>query len=239
MVHTCALHETTTFDISSKPEIDTTPPNRVGEEFQKDFRRHRLFVQSTCDLPMELNFWDRLFHSLQKVVLTAKQLQVDFQRTCVVRNQKSSIDFVCRGLCCPSPLGTTCHLYMMHQCSTSIHDPLSWIIVFNPFQVPLLNTIVLISSGIRVTWAHHALMEGNFSQTGHGLWITVILGVYFTFLQGLEYYEARFSFADGIYGSTFFIATGFHGLHVIVGTIFLGVSLYRHASHEFRRHREK
>merc|ERR1712126_545357 len=60
------------------------------------------------------------------------------------------------------------------------------------------------------------------------------LGVYFTFLQGLEYYEARFSFADGIYGSTFFIATGFHGLHVIVGTIFLAVSLYRHVGREFR-----
>jgi len=109
------------------------------------------------------------------------------------------------------------------------------IIVFNPFQVPLLNTIVLISSGVRVTWAHHSLIEGNYSQTSQGLWITVILGIYFTFLQGLEYYEARFSFADGIYGSTFFIATGFHGLHVIVGTIFLAVSLYRHIGREFRR----
>merc|ERR1712126_470875 len=107
--------------------------------------------------------------------------------------------------------------------------------VFNPFQVPLLNTIVLISSGIRVTWAHHSLIEGNYSQTSQGLGITVILGIYFTFLQGLEYYEARFSFADGIYGSTFFIATGFHGLHVIVGTIFLAVSLYRHVGREFRR----
>jgi cytochrome c oxidase subunit 3 len=105
--------------------------------------------------------------------------------------------------------------------------------VFNPFQVPLLNTIVLISSGISVTWAHHAIISGNFSQTKQGLVITVVLGVYFTILQGLEYYEARFSFADGIYGSTFFIATGFHGLHVIVGTIFLAVTLYRHCLFEF------
>jgi cytochrome c oxidase subunit 3 len=96
--------------------------------------------------------------------------------------------------------------------------------VFNPFQVPLLNTIILISSGVRVTWAHHALIEGNYSQTSQGLSLTVGLGIYFTILQGLEYYEASFTFADRVYGSTFFIATGFHGLHVIVGTIFLIVT---------------
>ena len=105
--------------------------------------------------------------------------------------------------------------------------------VFNPFQVPLLNTIVLISSGVRVTWAHHALIEGNYTQTTQGLLLTVILGIYFTILQGLEYYEARFTFADRVYGSTFFIATGFHGLHVLVGTIFLMVTLFRHSKGEF------
>lgn len=106
--------------------------------------------------------------------------------------------------------------------------------VFNPFQVPLLNTIILISSGISVTWAHHALIIGNFSQTRAGLLITIILGVYFTFLQRLEYFEASFTFADRVYGSTFFIATGFHGLHVLVGTLFLIVTFYRHVRHEFR-----
>lgn len=104
---------------------------------------------------------------------------------------------------------------------------------FNPFQVPLLNTIVLISSGVRVTWAHHALIGGNYSQTKQGLIITVLLGIYFTMLQGLEYYEARFTFADRVYGSTFFIATGFHGLHVLVGTLFLMVTLARHRWYEF------
>merc|ERR1712049_35311 len=88
---------------------------------------------------------------------------------------------------------------------------------FNPFGVPLLNTIILISSGVRVTWAHHALIEGNYRQTR----------------QGLGYYEARFTFADRVYGSTFFIATGFHGLHVIVGTIFLIVTRFRHTKGEF------
>jgi len=106
--------------------------------------------------------------------------------------------------------------------------------VFNPFQVPLLNTIVLLSSGVRVTWAHHSLMSGEHTQILDGLMITVVLGIYFTILQGLEYYEASFTFADSIYGSTFFIATGFHGIHVLVGTIFLLVTLIRHTKCEFR-----
>ena len=108
------------------------------------------------------------------------------------------------------------------------------VLPFNPFGVPLLNTIILVSSGATVTWAHHALMGGSHEQTKHGLVLTVLLGVYFTGLQGLEYYEARFSFADGAFGSTFFIATGFHGLHVIVGTIFLAVCLFRLQVGEFR-----
>lgn len=99
------------------------------------------------------------------------------------------------------------------------------VVPFNPFGVPLLNTIILVSSGVRVTWAHHALISNNSAQTTQGLALTVGLGLYFTALQGLEYYEASFSFADRIFGSTFFIATGFHGLHVIVGTIFLAVCL--------------
>lgn len=76
-------------------------------------------------------------------------------------------------------------------------------------------------------------MEGKFRQTKLGLLLTIILGVYFTFLQGLEYFEASFSFADRVYGSTFFIATGFHGLHVIIGTLFLRVCLVRHLNFEF------
>lgn len=108
------------------------------------------------------------------------------------------------------------------------------ILAFNPFQVPLLNTIVLLSSGVRVTWAHHALIEANFSQTQQGLGLTVILGVYFTALQAIEYYEASFTFADRVYGSTFYLATGFHGLHVLVGTAFLIVCYFRHINIEYR-----
>nr|YP_010408168.1 cytochrome c oxidase subunit III [Septaria lineata]URF21541.1 cytochrome c oxidase subunit III [Septaria lineata]USS60654.1 cytochrome c oxidase subunit 3 [Septaria lineata] len=97
----------------------------------------------------------------------------------------------------------------------------------NPFEVPLLNTAVLLASGVTVTWAHHALMEGDRMNGIQGLIATVVLGVYFTFLQGGEYYEAPFTIADGAYGSAFFVATGFHGLHVLIGSSFLLVCLVR------------
>nr|YP_009320063.1 cytochrome c oxidase subunit III [Clithon retropictum]AVG72778.1 cytochrome c oxidase subunit III [Clithon retropictum]BAV89893.1 cytochrome c oxidase subunit III [Clithon retropictum] len=97
----------------------------------------------------------------------------------------------------------------------------------NPFEVPLLNTAVLLASGVTVTWAHHALMEGDRINGIQGLIATVVLGVYFTFLQGGEYYEAPFTIADGVYGSAFFVATGFHGLHVLIGSSFLLVCLVR------------
>nr|QZZ24850.1 cytochrome c oxidase subunit 3 [Thitarodes shambalaensis]QZZ24863.1 cytochrome c oxidase subunit 3 [Thitarodes sp.] len=115
-----------------------------------------------------------------------------------------------------------------------IWPPLS-IISFNPFQIPLLNTIILLTSGITVTWAHHALMENNFTQSTQGLFFTIILGIYFTILQMYEYYEASFTIADSIYGSTFFMATGFHGLHVIIGTIFLMICLLRHINNHFSK----
>lgn len=107
------------------------------------------------------------------------------------------------------------------------------IIPFNPFQIPLLNTIILISSGFTVTWAHHSLIENNFSQTTQSLFITILLGIYFSILQAYEYIEAPFSIADRIYGSTFFIATGFHGIHVIIGTTFLLICLIRHINNHF------
>jgi len=86
---------------------------------------------------------------------------------------------------------------------------------------------VLLASGATVTWAHHALIEGEIREGIQGLILTVGLGGYFTYLQGIEYFEASFSIADGAYGSTFFVATGFHGLHVLIGRIFLTVCLVR------------
>ncbi len=114
----------------------------------------------------------------------------------------------------------------------SIWPPIR-ILVFNPFQIPLLNTAILLTSGVTVTWAHHRLIENNHSQTTQGLFFTILLGIYFTALQGYEYKEASFSIADAVYGSTFFIATGFHGLHVLIGTTFLAVCLIRHLNNQF------
>lgn len=98
---------------------------------------------------------------------------------------------------------------------------------FNPFDIPLINTIILISSGITVTWTHHSILNKNFSERYKRLIFTIILGIYFTLLQLIEYLESPFTISDSIYGSTFFIATGFHGLHVIIGTLFLIICFYR------------
>nr|WKU84020.1 cytochrome c oxidase subunit III [Nuntianus cubanus] len=116
----------------------------------------------------------------------------------------------------------------------SIWPPLG-ITPFNPFQIPLLNTTILLTSGITVTWAHHSLMSGNFSQTTQGLFFTVLLGIYFTILQAYEYIEAPFTISDAVYGSTFFMATGFHGIHVLIGTTFLLICLIRHLNNHFSK----
>lgn len=104
---------------------------------------------------------------------------------------------------------------------------------FNPIQIPLLNTLILLTSGITVTWAHHRLIENNYKQATQGLTLTIILGIYFSLLQGFEYIEAPFTISDAVYGASFFMATGFHGLHVIIGTTFLSVCLFRQIKNHF------
>ena len=98
---------------------------------------------------------------------------------------------------------------------------------FDPWHLPLLNTLILLTSGTTVTWAHHALLHGDRNGVKWGLICTVILGVLFTMVQIFEYTHAEFAFSGHIYGATFFMATGFHGAHVLIGTIFLIVCLFR------------
>ena len=110
---------------------------------------------------------------------------------------------------------------------TGGHWPPQGIEVFDAWHIPLLNTLVLLASGTTVTWAHHSLLHNDRKGLIQGLIFTVILGMIFTALQAYEYVHAAFSFGGSIYGSTFFMATGFHGFHVIVGTIFLAICLIR------------
>jgi len=104
---------------------------------------------------------------------------------------------------------------------------------FNPWGLPLVNTLILLLSGTTVTWAHHSLLENNRRGLIIGLACTIVLGVFFSALQAFEYMHAGFGFANHIYGSVFFMATGFHGFHVIVGTIFLTVCLFRAMQGDF------
>jgi len=105
--------------------------------------------------------------------------------------------------------------------------------VLDPWHLPLFNTLVLLTSGTTVTWAHHALLQNDRNGLKKGLLLTVLLGMLFTSVQAFEYMHAPFAFKNTIYGSTFFMATGFHGFHVIIGTIFLIVCLGRAMAGQF------
>lgn len=110
---------------------------------------------------------------------------------------------------------------------TGGHWPPAGIEVLDPWHLPLFNTVILLLSGTTVTWAHHALIEGDRKTLKGMLLVTVLLGILFSFVQAYEYAHAPFAFSESIYGATFFMATGFHGFHVLVGTIFLIVCLFR------------
>ena len=107
--------------------------------------------------------------------------------------------------------------------------------VLSAWEVPFLNTLILLSSGASVTWAHHAIVAGNRTQSIQALILTVALAALFTGLQVFEYSSANFSISDGIYGSTFYMATGFHGFHVCIGTLFLLVCLVRVVLYHFTK----
>ncbi len=112
--------------------------------------------------------------------------------------------------------------------------PPEGVVTFDPFHLPLLNTMILLLSGTTVTWAHHGLLTGDQKALRNGLLITVLLGMTFTMCQAIEYSDAPFKLSGGgIYPSVFFLATGFHGFHVIVGTIFLAVCWFRARAGQF------
>lgn len=101
------------------------------------------------------------------------------------------------------------------------------ITIFNPWRIPFLNTLILLSSGVSLTWAHECSIKNLFRETTKSLAVTVILGFWFVSLQGCEYWKASFGIWDGAFPGAFFLITGFHGIHVIVGALFLTVNLYQ------------
>lgn len=116
----------------------------------------------------------------------------------------------------------------------SVWPPIG-IIPMDPWGIPLLNTIILLTSGAAVTWAHYSLLAGDRKEVIYGLGHTITLAVIFTLCQLYEYINATFTISDGIYGSTFYMTTGLHGFHVLVGTIFLAVCLVRHYFYHFTK----
>jgi cytochrome c oxidase subunit 3 len=117
--------------------------------------------------------------------------------------------------------------------ATAVWPP-AGITTFDPFKLPFLNTMILLLSGTTVTWAHHSLIHGDRQGLVRGLTLTVLLGLTFTACQAMEYSEAPFAFnGGGVYPAVFFLATGFHGFHVIIGTIFLFVCLMRARAGQF------
>jgi len=121
--------------------------------------------------------------------------------------------------------------FLHNSLAPSIELGLNWppknINFFNPLLIPLLNTIILLTSRFTVTLTHLYLLNNSKKKTIIFINLTIILSIYFLLLQILEYKQATFTFSDSIFGSSFYIATGFHGLHVIIGTIFLIINLLR------------
>jgi heme/copper-type cytochrome/quinol oxidase subunit 3 len=150
-------------------------------------------------------------------------------------------DGVCFYLSCQKLCFSSLFFWAFFHTSLSpAHDiggiyPPNGIDVLSPWEVPLLNTMILLLSGATVTWSHNAICAGFRKPAILSLILTVVLAAIFTGFQVFEYYNAPFSISDGCYGSTFFMATGFHGFHVFIGTCFLTVCTVRLYNHHFTK----
>lgn len=113
--------------------------------------------------------------------------------------------------------------------------PPFFLTILDPWKIPLLNTIILLSSGATITYCHHLIILGDKKEVVLSLGLTILLAGFFTGLQAFEYSSAPFSISDSVYGSVFYMATGFHGLHVFIGTCFLTVCLIRFLFDHFTR----
>lgn len=125
------------------------------------------------------------------------------------------------------------HIRLSPDVELGLIWPPKGIIFFNPIEIPLLNTIILLLSGLTITWSHYRLLIIKKKEFKISLFLTCFLGFYFTLIQSYEYIESSFSISDSVFGSTFFLITGFHGIHVIIGTIFLSVNFLRSLKNHF------
>nr|UHJ18870.1 cytochrome c oxidase subunit 3 [Psyttalia incisi] len=120
------------------------------------------------------------------------------------------------------------HMFLSPGIELGSNWPPKDLLVFNPYNIPLLNTLILLSSGVSITWCHYLILNNKKSEyLINSIKLTIYLGMFFIFFQYLEYSESYFSISDSVYGSVFFMMTGFHGLHVIIGVIFIYVSMNR------------
>ncbi len=113
--------------------------------------------------------------------------------------------------------------------------PPAYLTILDPWKIPLLNTVILLTSGASITYAHHSIVVGDKLESLKGLGVTVGLAIIFTLLQAYEYLNSPFSISDSVYGSTFYLTTGFHGFHVFVGTCFIAFCTYRLYKNHFTR----
>nr|YP_009710894.1 cytochrome c oxidase subunit III [Ptilonyssus chloris]QGA47497.1 cytochrome c oxidase subunit III [Ptilonyssus chloris] len=119
------------------------------------------------------------------------------------------------------------HFYLSPDIEIGLNWPPSGITPFNPYSIPLLNTMILLSSGFSLTWSHHSIITKNYNMALYSLLLTIIMGIIFTMTQMYEYMQASFCLNDSNFGSIFYLSTGFHGVHVIIGTLFLMVNMFR------------
>lgn len=119
------------------------------------------------------------------------------------------------------------HFFLSPLVETSLHWPPLQVEMFDASDVPLINTLVLMSSGVTVTLSHYFLVENYKKSYLVFLFFTIVLGIFFTYLQWIEYNNSFFSLRDSTFGTSFFMLTGFHGIHVIIGTMFLSIVFLR------------
>nr|YP_009859744.1 cytochrome c oxidase subunit III [Antodynerus aff. limbatus YN]QKK69251.1 cytochrome c oxidase subunit III [Antodynerus aff. limbatus YN] len=129
--------------------------------------------------------------------------------------------------------------YFHSALAPSIEIGLMWppkgIKMFNPYDIPMLNSIILITSGLTISWSHNMMIMNKFKISYFSLLQTIMLGIIFSLFQYIEYYEAPFTISDSCFGSIFFLTTGFHGIHVIIGTLFLMICLIRMQLNHFSK----